>query len=176
MEIWEIRFGRFLRAGWNNKQKCPLYFSNGSHTRWYLRAGACIRAASKFNLNYSMKITHYRRGSEELCNRRSDRNSATQHAHKFIFYQRMHYASFRHILAVVFALLHFTRIKMNRRVLLCNVFLIVHVIDSFCKRLPYSRTFPYRCTAFFSLSPPSPCRIYRILFTVLRVLSSLWIA
>lgn len=49
------------------------------------------------------------------CNRRSNRNSATQHPHKFIFYRRMHYASFRHILTAVFALLHFTPIKMNRR-------------------------------------------------------------
>lgn len=128
---------------------------------------------------------HALQRSEELCNRRSNRNSATQHAHKFIFYRRMHYASFRHILAAVFALLHFTRIKMNRRVLLCNVFLIVRVTDRFCKR-PLAggcgvggreaageafEVLSATLFAYFSFFTASIPRIYWILFIIRSFLS-----
>lgn len=110
---------------------------------------------------------HALQRSEELCNRRSNRNSATQHAHKFIFYRRMHYASFRHILAAVFALLHFTRIKMNRRVLLCNVFLIVRVTGFVNGSV--IRVLSATLLAYFSFFTASIRRIHRILFTALFV-------
>lgn len=94
-EITEVRFAFF-----------------GGLYRWYLSAR--LRALQNLIWIISRKL-HALQRTEETCNRWSNRHSATQHPHKFIFYRRMHYASFRHILPAVFALLHFTPIKMNRR-------------------------------------------------------------
>lgn len=136
----------------NNKEKCGPYFSMDCTD--YICT--CVyRALQNLIWIIPWKL-HALQRSEELCNRRSNRNSAAQHVHKFIFYRRMHYASFRHILAAVFALLHLARIKMNRRVLLCNVFLIVRVTGRFCKRQRYSSTLRPVVLLFFFF-PPFHC-------------------
>lgn len=139
-------FARTRGGGGYNKQKCALCIFRWITVMIFMRL--YFWAVQNLIGIIPWKL-HALQRSEELCNRRSNRNSATQHAHKFIFYRRMHYASFRHILAAVFALLHFTRIKMNRRVLLCNVFLIVRVTDRFCKRLGYSSTLRHVVRVFF---------------------------
>lgn len=126
---------------------------------------ACVSWAVQNLIGIIPWKLHALQRSEELCNRRSNRNSATQHAHKFIFYRRMHYASFRHILAAVFALLHFTRIKMNRRVLLCNVFLIVRVTDRFCKRgWGYSSTLRHVVRVFFIFHCINPTNLSNFIY------------